>query len=151
MTMKTMHELNQQLLDAAIDGDLKRVKLALKKGADIEAKEDKWTSLMWASFYGNLSVIKFLIGRGSDLNKQDKEGQTPLMLALINEHTEAIKLLIDSGADINIKNKEEKTVLMLAQEENHHDETCLIKIAIENQALAAAIQANQCSSIMFNF
>ena len=37
------------------------------------------------------------------INQKDSHGQTPLQIALNNEHVENAKILINSGADIDIK------------------------------------------------
>ena len=56
-------------------------------------------------------------GRGSNLNVQNNEGNTALMIAIKdNKKRDIIKLLIDSGCDLNIQNNKNKSALYLAIE-----------------------------------
>ena len=34
--------------------------------------QNGWTALMWASMYGHLSVVQYLVEQGADINTQDK-------------------------------------------------------------------------------
>ena len=55
--------------------------------------------------YGNradsLDIIRLLFERGTDINRRDKLGWTPLHEAASHGAWEEIKLLIELGADIN--------------------------------------------------
>ena len=50
------------LYHAADVGDLERVKLLVKQGADMEykARTGKWTPLIWASRLGHLDIVRYL-------------------------------------------------------------------------------------------
>jgi len=47
---------------------------------------------------------EFLISMGADLNSKDKDGRTPLLIAINNCNWDMIKLLLSSGADVNVVN-----------------------------------------------
>lgn len=64
-----------------------------------------------AAFFGNLNAIQQHINAGSDLNKKDDYGSTPLISAVIFGKTEVAILLIEAGADLNVTNNEGSTAL----------------------------------------
>lgn len=50
---------------------------------------------------GDCGVIKGLTNAGVEVDTQDKDGSSPLLLAIKEDHLEAVKLLLEAGADIN--------------------------------------------------
>jgi ankyrin repeat protein len=64
-------------------------------------------------------IVKPLIENGANINVQNKEGYTPLYLAVVLEHFKSAQLLLDAGADVNIKDNEEKSVLTIVTESDH--------------------------------
>ncbi len=106
-------------------------------GADIEVKTNYgFTSLLYASRYGHIDIVKLLIDSGpscmaapavrpgADIEAKDNSGWTPLLSASCNGHIDIVKLLIDLGADIEAKNKYGKKPKQVAFNTN-------IKIVIE--------------------
>ena len=53
-----------------------------------------------------------LILFGANVNKQDKDKRTPLMLATMNNQTNCLKILLEAGADPDIVNNKNETALM---------------------------------------
>ena len=51
-------------------------------------------------------ILKLLLENGADINAQDENGITALMLAVHSNSSEAIKLLLDAGAKIEIEDKD---------------------------------------------
>ncbi len=61
------------------------VQLLLNDGANIEIKarnQDEATPLAWATYFGKLEMVEFLITKGANVNAVDKHGYTPLDAAL---------------------------------------------------------------------
>ncbi len=113
-------ELNEELLEAALNGDMVKVELLIEKGVDINAKDDSgWTALIHAARHGHTEIAEFLIQKGAEVDAKDINGWTALMYAAYNGHTETVELLIEKGADINAKNIYELTALMWAAMEGH--------------------------------
>lgn len=54
---------------------------------------------------GDIEGVYDLLDKGTDVNAQNKIGQTALILASKYGVTPAVERLIRSGADVNIKNK----------------------------------------------
>lgn len=67
-----------------------------------------------AAFMGNLKAIQQHIQAGSDLNKKDDYGSTPLMIATTFDKTDVAKALIEAGADLQIKSNDGSTALHTA-------------------------------------
>lgn len=77
-----MKEVDLALLNASGIGDLDGVRLALEKGADVNAKDSLGrTALMLACQQGLLDVARALVEAGADVNARDAHGRTPLMYA----------------------------------------------------------------------
>jgi ankyrin repeat protein len=54
---------------------------------------------------GDVEQVGTLIDSGTDLNAQGDNGETPLILAILEGHASVASLLIDGGADIQARNK----------------------------------------------
>ncbi|XP_015428082.1 PREDICTED: fibronectin type 3 and ankyrin repeat domains protein 1 [Myotis davidii] len=75
-----------------------------------------WTPLMRVSAVsGSERVASLLIEAGADVNVKDKDGKTPLMVAVLNNHEELVQLLLDKGADANVRNEFGKGILDMAR------------------------------------
>ena len=57
--------------------------------------------------------MKFLLEKGADINHDDDDGRTPLMLAAGGKNLENVRLLLDSGADLEKKDKDGKSFQVL--------------------------------------
>ncbi|MCD7938164.1 MAG: ankyrin repeat domain-containing protein, partial [Tannerellaceae bacterium] len=60
------------------------------------------------------SIAIELVKAGADVNRINKQGYSPLMLALENFYPEVIPVLLEYGADVNYRNKQGKTPLQIA-------------------------------------
>lgn len=89
---------NQRLDEAVRAGDLRRVRLALGRGAEVNHE-----TLHEAARRGDLQLLKVLLAVTTRrvINRPDAEGYTPLMRAVEAGHLESVKLLLDAGADPN--------------------------------------------------
>ena len=54
---------------------------------------------------GNSKVVKYLIAKGSNMNHQNKAGQTPAHFAVAYKFFDLSHWLFDNGADDRIENK----------------------------------------------
>ncbi|MDX1917082.1 MAG: ankyrin repeat domain-containing protein [Rickettsiaceae bacterium] len=70
--------------------------------------------LHFAAAEGNTQAVSDLIDAGADINQQDRDGCTPLFLAISKGNTEVAMVLIDRGADVNQQNGNGWTPLTLA-------------------------------------
>lgn len=96
---------------AAENGHKAMVELLLENGADTDAKlnigdvkkGDRFTPLHLATTKGFGSVVEVLVTHGAKINEPDKDGNTPLHIAVGNEDVGLVKLLVDRKADLNAK------------------------------------------------
>ena len=59
------------------------------------------TPLHSAVITGSVEIVQILLDRFAELNSQDIEGKTPLILAIENKYNEMAEVLIANGANVN--------------------------------------------------
>jgi len=109
---------------AAVDGDLALVKERVQSGDPVNGIDKwGWTPLMWAVYYGNFPVTKYLLDHGADPNiKTQSEygnylpGTTALILAAAYGHDDAVAALLKKKANPNVVDRRGKTALAYASE-----------------------------------
>jgi ankyrin repeat protein len=62
----------------------------------------RWTALMFAARENAIESVRALIDAGADLNLQDGEGSTALVLSIVNTHFDLAAVLLERGADPNV-------------------------------------------------
>ena len=60
-------------------------------------------------------MIQCFQAKGADVNDQNKEESTPLIMASYNGNLEIARILIRNGADVNVQNGDDETPLILAE------------------------------------
>ncbi|ORX42191.1 ankyrin [Piromyces finnis] len=69
--------------------------------------------LILACQNGDLTIVKYLISEGANINQNNKNHDTPLTVTCKNWKEEVIHYLIDQGANVNQENKNGDTPLMI--------------------------------------
>lgn len=106
-------ELNEQLIEAAKNGNLEAVQSLAAVGADVNAKcNEGITALMEAVSFGHMSIVKYLVSCKADVDAADHRGNTALMYAALNMRTSIVEYLVSCGADVNAGDKNGCTVLI---------------------------------------
>lgn len=116
ISLPTETKFNNQLIDAAENGDLDAVKTAMNEGADINCRwYDGWTPLLSAVHHESF-IIDLLLSYGADPNIASGLGYTPLMRAAGLGNVQVVKLLLAAGADKKKCDCDGKTASQLAWE-----------------------------------
>ena len=85
--------------------------IKLLKNHGINANDQ--TALIVASQAGYKEIVRLLV-EDVDLDFQNEDGDTSLMVAIKNQHEEVVKILVNAGANLNIQNENRETALLLA-------------------------------------
>ncbi len=94
------------------DGNNENVKTVLFE-VGIDALDGyQRTSLIWASFYNNTELLKWLIDNGADINHQERNGFSALHFAGKEQRYDTAAILIENKADLEIKDSKGNTPLM---------------------------------------
>jgi ankyrin repeat protein len=88
------------LHDMAHIGDVRKARLLLDHGADINAVDEEYrsTPLGYAARWGRSEMVTLLLERGADVNKAGAPWATPLAWARKKGHAEIIEILKRHGA-----------------------------------------------------
>lgn len=105
-----------ELLGAALEGDLERVQQLLDSGSDPNVSDEEgWTALMWAAQNNDTAIAEALIEAGADLDIAEViYEETALTVALYNDSKETVALLLEQGANANLQDSNGWTPLMTA-------------------------------------
>ncbi|EAY18466.1 hypothetical protein TVAG_083190 [Trichomonas vaginalis G3] len=110
-------------LTSACRGNIQLTKDFVECGANIyqwDICEDTLIHIFAENGY--CDALKYFMKYEHDINKQDKDGNTPLHLAILNEEYEICKYLCNySGINKKIKNNEKETPLDIARRLNLND------------------------------
>lgn len=101
---------------ASAKGDILLVKTLIKNTPSLVSERDERdvTPLHLACFYGQRSVVRFLLSAGAPVDAVTKSGYTPLLWAAWRKHTSVMKILLSKGADINARSTAGMTPLHFA-------------------------------------
>ncbi|XP_043912117.1 fibronectin type 3 and ankyrin repeat domains protein 1 isoform X2 [Protopterus annectens] len=103
---------------AADGGHCKVVQYLISDGCKVDVKDNGslWTPLMRVSAVsGNVDAASSLIQAGANVNAKDKDGKTPLMVAVLNNHEPLVRLLLAKGADLTVTNEYGIGILQMAK------------------------------------
>jgi ankyrin repeat protein len=107
------------LIWAAVEDHAPAVRVLIEHGAGVDATSTlidypsrragqnvlglgAWTPVMYAARENSLAAGRALIEADANLDVQDPDGATALVIAIINAHYEFAGMLIEAGADTNI-------------------------------------------------
>jgi len=91
-----------RLYYAATTNDLDEVKMLVESGmADVNATNpaEGATALHGAAYEGNVDCVRYLLGKGADVNVQDDDGWTSLHAAVCGEKRKCVEVLLKANCD----------------------------------------------------
>lgn len=92
-------ETKQQLINAAIKGNLDEVMEVIENGVDIHVEND--VALKWAVFNENVDMVKYLVENGANIHADDDYA---LRWTAQNGCIEIVKFLVENGANVHAGN-----------------------------------------------
>lgn len=115
---------NKALLDAAKEGNSKKVQEYLEKGEIDYKNQNGWTALHYASnrTVDDLEFVRFLVDKNADINSRNSDNNKPLHIAARNGHENIVKFFLDEKRlSVNDPGKDNWTPLHYAAESNRVD------------------------------
>jgi uncharacterized protein len=110
-----IRSIDRELIAAAERGDAKAVAALIRRGADVNAKDEKHDSaFLVASARGRTEVVKLALAAGADLKATNRYGGTGLIPACHYGHLDTVKLLLSTPIDVNHVNNLGWTALLEA-------------------------------------
>ena len=127
---QTLQNSIDELFDAALNGDLDKVKMNIENGFDVNSpNEDNQSLLMLAGFNGHTELCEYLIKKGAHTEARDNDGRTALIFASTGPFPKTVELLLQNDSNPNaIDNLEHFTPLMHAAAEGQLE---VVKILLE--------------------
>jgi ankyrin repeat protein len=123
------------LHEAVAAGQLARVKELVEQGPSLAKSfsPDGFPLLALAAAFGHTEVVKYLHGRGGDVNavSSNGSGYTALTGAVTSGHTEIVKWLVANGAHVNYRYGPGYSPLLAGAANGHLD---IVKVLLENGA-----------------
>lgn len=121
----------EQLWDAAMQGDTAALAAALQRGAAIDSLDMRRNpngrrALNWAAWYDHSVAIRFLVARGATVNMANRTGFTPLHHAAEHGSLDAARVLLELGADRTWPNGMGQRPVDVARERGHPQVTALL-------------------------
>jgi ankyrin repeat protein len=93
------------LNNAVVSHKFNTVQSLVEKGEDINQRDpDSWrTPLIFAAYYRNNAILKYLLEKGASVNLIDRQGMSALHYASYYGDMLNVKDLLDHKADFNVK------------------------------------------------
>lgn len=111
-----------ELLVAAEAGDADRVALALRAGADIEARDAQGrTALLVAAASDRLEVARLLVTMGASADALDERHDTPWLVTGVTGSVPMLEVLLVAKPDLTITNRYGGVSVIPASERGHVD------------------------------
>ncbi|WP_234410906.1 ankyrin repeat domain-containing protein [Nocardioides terrigena] len=116
------HDPDATLLRAAEAGDPDTVAVALRAGADIEARDERdRTALLLASALDHVATAELLVAMGADPDALDDRHDTPWLVTGVTGSVAMLEALLPAHPDLTIRNRFGGLSPIPASERGHVD------------------------------
>jgi uncharacterized protein len=106
------------------------IDVLIRAGADVNVSDSYGVNFAWLN--QDTEVVKKLLSKGADANREKITGETPLMTCSNAGTIEGVRALITHSANVNAKeSKEDQTALMWASSEGFGD---IVRLLVDAKA-----------------
>jgi quinoprotein dehydrogenase-associated probable ABC transporter substrate-binding protein len=113
-------DLDQELSNAVLASDRKRVEFLLKKGAHVNKRNLQGLAPMHvAARQRDSDMLALLADHHGDVNGRDSDDRTPLIHAVFRNHVPSVRVLLSYGAELEAADPNGYTPLSIALEEGN--------------------------------
>jgi uncharacterized protein len=124
---------NADLLAAAKSGDADGAALAIRDGAELEARDDRRrTPLLLAGTHDRLAVARLLVPLGADPDALDDRHDSPWLVTGVTGSVAMAKILLAAHPDLTLRNRFGGISIIPAAERGHVDYVRLMTKARTN-------------------
>lgn len=133
---------------ACTHGHMPMAEFLVELGADVNETFGKrgQTLLHRAAEQGSFGITTFLLAHKANVNAQQSDRSTPLLLAAKHGHHYVVKLLLKHNALLSPRNSNKTTAQAAAKRAGHHEVASLIEATAESRPahLQAAEEEFRC-------
>merc|ERR1719471_827579 len=125
-----------QFYQAAL-GDIGKVRSLIAEQIDVDMvvedpRNQGCTALLWASFYGELDIVKELVSARADISKtSQKHGHTAVFCAAQTGKLNVLEFLLEQGANADTANRHGATPLFMSVQGNNIE---VLKVLLKHGA-----------------
>lgn len=102
-------------------GRLEELKSYVERGFPIDYTHNTHTICFFTAYYGQSDCLEYIIKKGADVNRRDKNGFTPAHIAASKGHLECLQMLGNNGANLASKTIDGQTCLSVAKKNSRMD------------------------------
>ncbi|HCP99181.1 MAG TPA: hypothetical protein DIT99_00095 [Candidatus Latescibacteria bacterium] len=110
---------DRKLTSAVRKNNAAEVEKLILEGADPNKIDNGKTIFMWSVEKGHTDLARCLLGKGANVDDEDRAGRTVLITAAEKGHTEIAQSLLERAADMNVKDGDGWTALRWATSKDH--------------------------------
>lgn len=107
---------------------------------------------MVAKKYSDTETVKLLIDAGSNVNAQNSNGWSALMIANKYSDIETVKMLLSAGSNVDLQNNNGETTIMILLSRpmcNKHERIKIIKLLLESNCNLNLQNINGMTALMY--
>lgn len=125
------------MADGALGCAPARLQKLIGWGADVQARKNGYTPLLYAAFHGHGAAVGLLLDAGADIEARTTEsGHSPLYEATRKGHAAICAQLLAAGANPDVLTDYKRTPLMMAAICGHAD---IARMLLEKGAQTASL------------
>ena len=115
-------------MNAVCDGDFSKVDHMVKAGIPVDACDEYGrTALIRAAMHNQTDVVRYLLGKAANVNKQERGGWTALHAASRYNRTDVMRILLQHRAKTDIKDNYGDTPIAYARYWHHKEAIDLLE------------------------